>query len=351
VNIAFVGCGNIATHYAKRIAETDGLELVAATDAVPGRADAFVEEHGGTSYRTLDELLADDSVDLVVNLTAPQSHAAVSAAALEAGKHVHSEKPLALTNSDAQMLVELANARGLRLSSAPTTLLGEAQQTVWKIVRDGAIGRVRVAYAESNWGRIEEWHPAPESLYAVGPMVDVGVYPITILTAMFGRARRVVAHTATVEPNRTRLDGHAFTPGAPDFVVAVVELADDVVVRLTATFYVGATKQRGIELHGDAGSLYMPTWGEADSNVEQQPRGGEYELVPPLREPYHGIDWSRALTDLSEAIAEGRPHRMGAEHAAHVVEILCAIEESAASGKPVDLHSEFPRPEPMDWAR
>lgn len=351
MRIALVGCGNIAGRYAERIAAVEGLELVAATDVLPGRADAFVAEHGGTSYATLDELLADPSIDVVVNLTAPQAHAAVSAAALEAGKHVHTEKPLALTNADAQALVELAVQRGLRLSSAPTTLLGEAQQTAWKFVREGAIGTVRTVYAEVNWGRIEEWHPDPTALYAVGPFVDVGVYPLTILTAMFGPARRVVAYATTLEPERVRLDGEPFTPGAPDFVVAVLELADGVVVRLTATFYVPASKQRGLEFHGDEGSLYMPTWGEADSSLELQRRGGEYEPVPLVREPYHGIDWSRALVDLAEALEEGRAHRMGAEHAAHVVEILCAVEESATNGRPVAVRSEFPRPEPMDWAR
>lgn len=351
MRIALVGCGNIAGRYAESIAAAEGLELVGATDVLPGRADAFVAEHGGTSYATLDELLADPSVELVVNLTAPQAHAAVSAAALEAGKHVHSEKPLALTHSDARMLVELAAARGLRLSSAPTTLLGEAQQTAWKLIREGAIGQVRAVYAEANWGRIEEWHPDPTALYAVGPLVDVGVYAITILTAMFGPARRVVAYATTVEPERTKLDGAAFTPGAPDFVVAVLELAGGVVVRLTANFYVPASKQRGLEFHGDRGSLYMPTWGEADSSLELQRRGEEYAPVPLVREPFHGIDWSRALVDLAQSLEEGRPHRMSAEHAAHVVEILCAVEESAAEGKPVQVRSDFPRPEPMDWAR
>src|SRR5262245_40303854 len=162
------------------IAAAAGLELVGATDIVPGAAERFTAEHGGTPYDTLDELLADSKVDVVVNLTGPQAHAAVTRAALEAGKHVHTEKPLALRYEDARGLVELAKARGVRLSSAPATLLGEAQQSIWKLVRDGAIGRVRVAYAEANWGRLERWHPDPASLYGVGPLVDVGVYPMTI---------------------------------------------------------------------------------------------------------------------------------------------------------------------------
>lgn len=350
VRIALAGCGNIAPRYAKCIAAAGGLELVGATDIVPGAAKRFSDEHGGTAYGTLDELLADDRVDVVVNLTAPLAHAAVSHAALGAGKHVHSEKPLALRYDEARKLVELAQRNGVRLSSAPATLLGEAQQSAWKLVRDGAVGRVRVVYAEANWDRIESWHPDPTALYAVGPLVDVGVYPLAIMTALFGPVRHVQAYATTVEPDRVRLDGSTFTVEAPDFVVAALELADGVVARLTATFYVGSSKQRGLEIHGDVGSLYMPTWGEFDSRLELKERGGDYETVPLLREPYHGIDWSRALTDLAEAIRDGRPHRASGEQAAHIVEVLEAAQTSLG-GRAVDVRSDFPRPEPLDWAR
>jgi predicted dehydrogenase len=351
MRVALVGCGNIAARYAETIDAADGLELAGATDTDPERAAVLVERHGGTAYRTLDELLADGAVDTVVNLTVPTAHAAVSAAALEAGKHVHSEKPLALAYEEARRLVELAERRGVRLSSAPATLLGEAQQSAWKLVRDGAIGRVRAVYAEANWDRLERWHPDPRGLYAVGPLVDVGIYPLAIMTAMFGPARRVRAYATTLEPHRTHRKGWTFDLETPDFVVAVLDLADGVVARLTASFYVPASKQRGLELHGDEGSLYLPTWAEFDSRLELQPRGGTYETVQPLREPYHGIDWSRALVDLAEAIAAGRPHRASGEQAAHLVEVLEAAKASAdAGGGSVDVRSDFRRPEPLPWA-
>jgi predicted dehydrogenase len=352
MNLAIVGAGNIADRYAETIAAADGLTLVAATDLDRGRAEALVARSGGgTAYATLDELLADPDVDTVVNLTIPTAHAAVTATALEAGKHVHSEKPLALDYAEARELVALAARRSVRLSSAPATLLGEAQQTAWKLVRDGAVGRARVVYAEANWDRLERWHPDPRGLYAVGPLVDVGIYPLAIVTAMFGPVRRVLGYSTMLEPGRTLKTGAPFTPEAADFHVAILELADDVVVRLTANFYVPASKQRGLEIHGDGGSLYVPTWGEFDSRIELQPRGGHYEVVQPLREPYEGIDWSRPLTDLAEAIAEGRPHRASGEQAAHLVEVLEAARTSAANGGPVAVASDFPRPEPMPWAR
>jgi predicted dehydrogenase len=351
VNVALVGCGNIADRYAKCIVDAPTLTLVGASDALPERAAALVGEFGGTQYGSLHELLADDRVDVVVNLTAPHAHAAVTAAALEGGKHVHTEKPVALRYAEAKELAELAARNGVRLSCAPATLLGEAQQTAWKLLREGALGTVRAAYAEANWGRIESWHPSPEALYAVGPHVDVGVYPLTVLTGIFGPARSVRAYTTQLQPERTRKDGVPFQLEAPDFVVAAVELDGGVVARLTATFWVGPGKQRGLEFHGDEGSLYMATWAEFDSRLESSRNGEEYRPVELVREPYRGIDWSRALVDLADAVAEDRPHRASAEHAGHVVEILNAIDASASGGAPVEIRSDFRRPEPMEWAR
>lgn len=351
MRIAIVGAGNIADRYAAAIAAAPELELAGVADLERARAEALAARYGGRVYGDLAAVLADASVDTVVNLTVPQAHFEVSAAALAAGKHVHGEKPLALRHQEARRLVELADEHDVRLSAAPATLLGEAQQTLWKLVRDGALGRVRAVYAEANWDRLERWHPDPRSLYAVGPLVDVGVYPLTILTAMFGPVRQVRAYATTLEPERVLPDGTAFTPGAPDFVVAVVEHEHGVVSRLTASFYVGPCKQRGIEVHGDTGSAYMPTWAEANSRVELQPRGGEYRRLELVREPFDGIDWSRALVDLAQAVEEGRPHRASAEHAAHVVEVLNAVETSASTRGPVEVLSDFEPPEPMEWAR
>ena len=351
MRIALVGAGNIASRYAEAIVREDALELAGATDAVPSRAEELTAAHGGRAYASLAELLADESVDTVVNLTVPQAHYEVAAAALAAGKHVHNEKPLALVHGEARALVELSADCGLRLSSAPATLLGEAQQTLWKLVREDDVGRIRAVYAECNWDRLERWHPDPRSIYAVGPLVDLGVYPLAILTAMLGPARRVQAYATTLEPERALQDGTPFTPAAPDFVVAVVEHETGVVTRLTASFYVGPGKQRGLELHGDEGSLWMPTWAEANSRVQRKPRGGEYEGVELVREPFDGIDWGRALVDLAAAVATGRPHRSSGEHAAHVVEILNAAEASLGAGGPVEVRSSFAPPEPMEWAR
>jgi predicted dehydrogenase len=353
VNVAIVGCGNIAGHYAKRIAALEPLRLVGVTDTVAERAQALAEEYGVRQFASFEELLGDDEVEIVVNLTVPAAHAPVTTAALEAGKHVHSEKPLALTYGEARELVELSKRAVRRLSCSPATLLGEAAQTSWKLVRDGALGDVRVAFAEANWGRIESWHPGPQALYAVGPLVDVGVYPLTILTAMFGPVRRVLSYGTTLQRERVTLAGDTFVLTAPDFIVTVLELDSGVVARITSTFWVRHGKQRGIEFHGaDGRSLHLGSFLDFDATVERTDDGGDtYTVVPPVREAFRGIDWGRAIVDLADAIAEDRPHRASAEQAAHIVDVLEAVARSEADGGAVDVRSSFQPPAPMEWAR
>jgi predicted dehydrogenase len=345
LRVAVVGCGNISAAYGETMSAYPSVRIAGATDIDRSLSGAFVDRFGGIHYPSLDDVLGDPDVDAVVNLTVPAVHAYVTTAALNAGKHVHSEKPLAGSYAVARSLVDLAADRGLRLSCSPITFMGEAQQTMWQIVESGAIGHVRVAYAEVNWNRIESWHPRPQPFYRIGPFADVGVYPLTILTAMFGPARRVTAFGTVVFPDRRTMTDEPFTPEAPDFGVAVVELENGTVVRLTANFYVArSTKQGGIELHGDTGSVYISDWQEFDATVELARFGEPYENVP-VEDAFPGIDWGRALGDLSDAIVTGRQHRATGAHAAHIVEILDATATSVAEGRAVEITSSFTQPE------
>ena len=351
LRVAVVGCGNIAGPYAKTMQPFEQIELVGATDVDPQRAQQYVATYGGTAYASLEELLADDAVDAVVNLTIHHAHPAVITQCLNAGKHVHTEKPLAMTHAEAQALVELADQKGLRLSSSPITFMGEAQQTAWKAIRDGMCGTVRVAYAEVNWGRIESWHPAPGPFYEVGALWDVGVYPLTVLTTIFGPARRATAYGTVLHPDRVTKEGVAFHIDTPDFVVAAIELANGPLVRLTTNFYVGQhSKQKGIEFHGDLGSLYLDSWQNFNAAVEFAEYREEWQPVPYVKEPYPGTEWGRSVAELADAIAENRPQRATGAQAAHVVEILAAISASLQRGGPVEIRSDFTPPAPMEWA-
>jgi predicted dehydrogenase len=350
LGVGIVGCGNIAGAYAGDLARYPEVEFHGVADVDQDRARRLADRHGTHAYPSVDDLLADPRIDIVVNLTTHHAHREVSGRALEAGKHVHSEKPLALTTEDGMALVKLAEGKGLRLSCSPATFMGEAAQTVMKHVRDGRAGKVRVVYAEANWGRIESWHPDPQAFYDVGALFDVGVYPLTIATAMFGPARRVTAYGRVVMPERRTLGGVPYTVTTPDFVTAVIDLADDVVLRLTSNFYVAMTGQRGMEFHGDDGSLAIESWQDFHAPVTATPFGGEPEPVPYVREPYPGIEWGRPVLDLVAAIEQDRPHRATGRQAAHVVEILDATRRSYRTGRPVEVHSEFDPPAPMEWA-
>lgn len=357
LGVAIAGCGNIAGRYAKQMRTYSGINLRGVVDQDCPRAEAFAAEHECRAYPTLDAALADDAVELVVNLTTHHAHYAVSKQALEAGRHVYSEKPLALTTAEARELVALARERGLRLGGSPATFMGEAQQTAWKVIREGTLGQVRLIYAEVNWNRLETWHPAPASFYAVGPLFDVGVYPLTLMTTFFGPARRVWAYGKVLHPERVTKEGTPFQIETPEFVVALVELGSGIVMRLTTNFYVGRHgKQKGIEIHGDRGSLYLGSFQDFDTPVEFAEFNGAYEPVPYVREPYKDptgghTEWARGVFDLAEALNEGRPHRATGEQAAHVVEILNAITSAMERGAAVEVTSTFTQPAPMAWGR
>jgi predicted dehydrogenase len=352
LRVGIVGCGNIAGPYAKSIAAHDEIELVAATDVDPGRAATFAAEHGCRAHTTLEALLGDPEVELVVNLTVHHAHYAVTKQALDAGKHVYSEKPMALEAAEAQELVALARDRGVRLACAPSTFLGEAQQTAGAIIGAGELGTVRAIYADVNWGRIESWHPAPVPFYDVGVLVDVGVYPLTIATALLGPAVAIEARGWELMPERVTTSGERYHIGSPDLIIAAVELSGGAVMRLTGSFYVGRPiREPGrLEFHGDDASLALSSFQDFDATVERGAAGGAFEPAPYVREPYHGIDWGRGVADLARAIAEGRPQRVTGEHAAHVVDILSSARRSMRDKRRIEITSTFEPPALMDWA-
>ncbi len=354
LGLGIVGTGNIAGQYAADIATHPGIRLVAATDIDAARAAAFADEFGIATASTFDALLADPAVDIVVNLTIHHAHFEVTKRALEAGKHVYSEKPMALSHAEAAELADLARGRGLRLGCSPSTFLGEAQQTAAAVIHGGRLGTVRAIYADVNWGRIETWHPAPAPFYEVGVTVDVGLYPLTLITSMLGPARTVRASGWQLMPDRTTLDGRPFRIGSPDLEVAMVELASGAVIRLTTSFYVGRpAKQRGsIEFHGDDASLFLESFERFDAAVQVGAFGGEYEDVPLVRPPYPGTAWARGVAEMADAIREGRPHRTSAEMAGHIVEILGGVAASRSNGGAViPMTSTFETPPLMEWAR
>ena len=331
-----VGCGNIAAEYAKDLLSASVVDLVGFHDVDPERAEAFAATHGGKAFPTLHEAI--EAAELVINLTIFEAHYPVSKAALSQKRHVYSEKPVALNLVHALELADLSQTNSVRLAAAPFTFLGEAQQTALDWVRSGKLGRIRLAYAEVNHGRIETWHPNPAPFYAAGPMLDVGVYPLAIMMAAFGPVARLSAHASTVLADRLDVNGAAFAVGAPDYWLAELEHASGTRVRLTVNFYVKGDE--GVEFHGDEGSLRLGSWFDPGSSLVFTPYEGQSTPVPTPDAPEH-VDWSVGVAELVAAIEESRPSLLDRDRSVHLVEILEAAETSAKTGSPVDLNTGF----------
>jgi len=353
VRMGLIGCGNIAGHYMNCLKGAEGIEVIGVVDLNTEVAKAFAEEHGLKCFASAEELLADPSLDLVINLTIHHAHFPVTKAALEAGKHVFSEKPLTTDPDQAHELVRIARENGVRLGCAPVTYLGEAQQTCAQLVRNGSLGEIRVVYAEVNHDRIENWHPFPSAFYEVGPVWDVGPYAVAFVTSILGPVRTVQAFGKVVHARRARKDGTSFSVESPEFVVAMLELACGTTVRLTTNFYVGAMtpSQQNVEFHGLKGSCIIDSWFGFNARVRAAEFGEPLQDVPSAfpKACEGGIEWSRGLRDMADAIRNDRPHRCSGEHAAHVTDVLCAINRSVEKeGLIQHLTSDFPLPQPWE---
>lgn len=264
MRIAVVGCGYVVDDYLRTLPEHPELTLVGVTDLDQARAQHIARRYGTRCYPTTEALLADPAVELVVNLTNPQSHHEVSRAALLAGKHVYSEKPLSLVSEDAQDLAALAREHGLMLSGAPCNLLGASWATVRRLVRDGAIGKTRVVYAELDDNPIylmhpEEWRsesgtPWPYlNEYEVGCTLEHAAYHVAALAALFGPVREVTSFASCLVPDKTPLP--LSPPNTPDFSVACLTFDGGVVARLTCSIV--APYDHRVRLIGDQGAVVL----------------------------------------------------------------------------------------------
>jgi len=359
LGVAIVGCGRIAQHYAASLCtKHEKVRLAGVYDVLADRTQEFANEHSAKPYESYEALLADGEVELVLNLTIHQAHATVTQQALEAGKHVHSEKPLACNRDDGLRLVDLAEEKGVRLSCAPFTFLGEAQQTFIKAAQECVIGKPLVAYSEMNWGAIERRNPNPEPFYqrGAGPLLDVGVYALTVLTAALGPVKRVAGFAHIVQPDRVvgsgPKHGERFRVTTPDQVVGGLEFASGTVGRLTASFRAGRSKQaNGTELHGEGGSLFLASNTSFNAAVERyDQQADEWRPVPCVAEPFQGIEWGRAAFDLADSLRTGSPQHCTGRQAYHVLDVCLSILESAEQGRPVEVSSRFDPPPRMPWA-
>ena len=356
MDVALVGCGSIAAAYADGITAAPSLRLTACADLHADRASAFADTYHVRAYDGVEDLLNAEAADVVVNLTGHFAHASVTRTGLTAGRHVVSEKPLAMTLKDARSLLDLANRQGCILACAPISAWADAQQYAGRLLRDGHIGRVRVATATGNFGRTTEWHPDPESFLRVGPLYDGAVYPLTVLTTIFGPVARVRTADAALLASEHLHDGSRFDVETPDHVTAVLELNDGPLVNLTASAYVPHQTRHfsSLEVHGDEGSLYLDDCGNFDGRTAepllQIARLGRPYRPLPLPRPVRPLHYASAVLDVERAVATGSDPYASARQAAHVVAAVEAIETSAETGRPETVPPcGFERPDLLRW--
>ena len=355
VGIAFIGCGNIAGPYAVSVlTHPDRLRLVGVFDLIEERTKSFAQQHGCKAYGSMEELLASDDVELVVNLTIHTAHAEVTRRALVAGKHVHSEKPLATRRDDGNALVELAAKRNRLLGCSPFVILGEAQQTLWKAVREGMAGQLLCVSADMMHGRIESWHPNPEPFYAsgAGPMLDVGCYPLNVLTSILGPVRAVRGSAKITIPRRTigsgTSKGKTFTVTTPDHLYGLLEFVNGAIGRLSTSFVVGQSIHTGLEITGTLGTLRIDSPVDFNAQVSFCPIGENgWKILPPVAPPFRGVEWSRGVLDIADAIRNNRRPRCSGQQANHILDICLGILEASEKGSETRLSTTFEPPTPI----
>ncbi len=340
LRVGVIGCGIIAARYVRNAPAFEGWRPVACADLDTAHAEAFGDEHG-LQRLEVDELIASPEIDLVLNLTPPRAHAALVGAALEAGKHVYTEKPLAATVTEARNLVADANERGLRLGCAPDTFLGAAYSTGRRLLDGSAIGQPLGAAATMLVGGPESWHPNAEMFYRAGggPMLDIAPYYLTALVSLLGPVASVASFAETPTPSVTLGAGarasETIAVEVPTHVATVIRLVSGSLATLTVSFEATGQYLSGLVVYGSTGSLVLPDANAFGGKVVLR-KGAEERPVPyeaNTSQETRGL----GIDELAQALAEGRPHCASAELALHVLEVAEAAVEAVATRTVVDV--------------
>ena len=351
--VGIMGCGKISGIYLENSAKLDGLEVVACADLMPERAQSQAEAHGVPKAYTPDELLGDPEVEVVLNLTVPAVHAEVSMAALGAGKHVYTEKPLAVDLEDGRRMLDFAGERCLLVGCAPDTFLGGGLQTCRKLIDEGAIGEPVAATAVMMSHGPEDWHPDPDFFYqpGAGPMFDIGPYYLTALATLIGPVRRVSGSARATFPERTitsdPLAGTAIKVNTPTHVAGVLDFESGAVGTLVTSFDVWTGDHYRLEIYGSGGTLSLPDPNTFGGPVRLWRSGLDSWTDVPLTHPHTANSRGIGLADMALALRSGGPHRASGELGYHVLEVIHASLDSSETGRHVAVESNFERPAPL----
>ncbi|GAA1542675.1 putative dehydrogenase [Microbacterium ginsengiterrae] len=352
VGVGIVGAGTISDQYLENLTAFSDLEVRFVADLDTERAAAQAAKWGVGASGSYEQLLADEDIEIVVNLTIPAVHVDVALQAVAAGKHVWGEKPYALDLASARELSQAADAAGVRVAVAPDTILGAGLQTAFRAIRSGEIGTPLTAIALLQSPGPESWHPSPEFLFAfgAGPLFDVGPYYLTTLVQVFGSVSRVFATGSQSRKTRTigsgPKAGTEFPVEVPTHIGALVEFRDGGSAQLVLSFDSHLKRAGFVEIAGETGTAVLPDPNMFDGDTVIHSIEGERVI------PAEGSTYSRGtgVVELAQAIRSGRQERVPGELAFHVLEVMIAIAASAESGQPVQVDSTVTLPETLDAA-
>ncbi|WP_274626649.1 Gfo/Idh/MocA family protein [Arvimicrobium flavum] len=360
LGVGVIGCGNISTTYFKLAPLFKGIEMRACADINMDAARARAKEFG-VRAETVDDLLKAKDVDIVVNLTIPAVHYEVSKQALDAGKHVYSEKPFVLSVKEGLDLRKRAEKKNLRIGSAPDTFLGGAHQLARNLIDSGKLGNITSGTCYVMSHGMEHWHPNPDFFFqpGAGPVLDIGPYYVSDLINLIGPVRQVAAITTTPAKERTISSkpraGEKIPVNTPTTIHAILEFANGAVVTLNTSWDVWKHGHAPIELYGEEGTIFVPDPNFFGGDVRYTRRGDDVKRSPKWDHPFsvpnqkHSVGMmanyrTAGLADMALAIGEGRPHRCSMEAALHAIEVMTGILKSGETGKFVAMQTTCERP-------
>ena len=364
IDIGIIGCGNISHSYLKGAARSQQVRVRAVADLRMESAQERAAEYGVQAL-TVDRLLTDPDIRIIINLTVPLAHAAVSLQIIEAGKHVYSEKPLATSYAEAQALPRAAAAKDLRVGCAPDTFLGAAHQACRRAIDAGRIGRPIAGSVFFASHGMEHWHPNPEFFFkrGGGPMLDVGPYYVTQLVNLLGPVARVAGQATMGSATRTVGSG-----SMKDSIIkvevsttlhGVLSFVSGASLTITTSWDVWKHRRLHFEIYGSEGSLLVPDPNFFGGEPLVTDHDGDWTPLDISAHPFgkpnrrtnsggHVADYRIiGLLDMAAAIRDRRPHRASCELAMHVMEVLDAVERSSAEGRHVNIETPCNRPEPL----
>jgi predicted dehydrogenase len=354
VPVAVIGCGNISGIYFTNCKRMESLKVVACADLDHARAQAKAKEFGIPRALTVDQVLADPEIEIVLNLTVPKAHYSVARRAIMAGKSVYNEKPLSLTPAEGRTLLKLAAKKRVLVGGAPDTFYGAGHQACREIIDSGEIGTPVAATAFMMCHGHESWHPSPEFYYEVGggPMLDMGPYYVTALVNMLGPVRRVTGSARITFPKRTITSepkqGKVIKVATPTHLAAVLDFRNGAIATIVTRFDVWAHTHSCIEIYGSEGSLRVPDPNGFGGDVlVKKPGDQEWRLVEYSR-PYAENSRGVGVADMAYALRRrGRKHRASGALTFHVLEVMSAVNASSKSGKHMTIASTVTLPAPV----